>query len=191
MITARFYSRFIKTTIIQVYAPTNEAEAEEKDNFYEQLQKIVDATPRHDMLLILGHWNAKVGQQQVGEEGIVGKYGLQGERNGNGERFVAFCALNNLAILSTMVPHKDIHRYTWTSPNGQYRNQIDHVVIRSNFKRSVQDVKAYRGADVASDHNLVIAKTLLKLNRTGRKVHVLKRYDTSKLNKPETRKFQL
>ena len=140
------------------------------------------------MLLILGDWNAKVGQQQVGEEGIVGKYSLQGERNDNGERFVAFCALNHLAIVSTMFPHKDIHRYTWTSPNGQYRNQIDHVVIRSNFKRSVQDVRAYRGADVASDHNLVIAKTLLKLNRTGKKIHVVKRYDTSKLNMPETRK---
>ena len=56
----------------------------------------------------------------------------------------------------------------------------------------MQDVRAYRGADVASDHNLAIAKTLLKLNRTGRKVLVVKRYDTSKLNMPETRKkFQV
>ena len=80
-----------------------------------------------------------------------------------------------------------IYRYTWTSPN-----QIDHVAIRSNYERFVQDVRAYRGADVASDHNLAIAKTLLKLNRTGRKVLVVKRYDTSKLNMPETRKkFQV
>jgi len=56
----------------------------------------------------------------------------------------------------------------------------------------VQDVRAYRGTDVASDHNLVIAKTLLNLNRTSWKVHVVKRYDRSKLNMPETRKkFQL
>ena len=194
MITGRFYSRLIKTTIIQVYAPTNEAEEEGKDNFYEQLQKIVNATRRHDMLLILDDWNAKVGQQQVGEEGFVENYGLQGERNDNSEQVVAFCTLNNLTIVSTTFPHKDIHRYTWTSPNGQYRNQIDRLIvaIRSNFKRSVQDVRAYRGADVVSHYNLVIAKTLLKRNRTGRKVHVVKSYDTSKLNMPETRKkFQL
>ena len=119
-------------------------------------------------------------------------YGLKRERNYNGERFIAFCALNSLAIVSTMFPHKNIPRCTWTSPNDQYRNQIDHVVIRSNFKRSVQDVRAYRDADVGNDHNLVIAKTLLKLNRAGRKVHVVERYDTSKLSMPENRKrFQL
>ena len=55
----------------------------------------------------------------------------------------------------------------------------------------MQDVRASRGTDVASDHSLLIAKTLLKLNRTGRKVHVVKRYDISKLNMPETRHVQL
>ena len=192
IIEARFFSRFIKTTVIQVYAPTNEADDEVKDDFYEQLQKIVDEVPRHDMLLVIGDWNAKVGEQQLGEEGIVGRFGMIGERSDNGERFVSFCALNNLAIASTMFPHKEIHRYTWTSPNGQYHNQIDHMAVRSNFKRSVQDVRAYRGADCASDHNLVIAKTLLKLNRTGRRAVQVRRYETSKLNVPEIRKqFQL
>ena len=89
-----------------------------------------------------------------------------------------------------MFPHKEIHRYKWTSPNGQYHNQIDHVAVRSNFKRSGQDVRAFRSADCASDHNLV--KTLLKLNRTGRRAVQVRRYQTSKLNVPEIRKqFQL
>ena len=65
------------------------------------------------------------------------------EESDKGKRFVSFCALNNLAIASTMFPHKEIHRYKWTSPNGQYHNQIDHVAVRSNFKRSVQDVRAF------------------------------------------------
>ena len=64
IIKARFYSRFIKTTITQVYAATNEAEKQEKDDFYEQLQKIVDEVPRHDLLLVLGDWNPKVGGKQ-------------------------------------------------------------------------------------------------------------------------------
>ena len=166
--------------------------SEVKNDFYEQLQKIVDEVPRHDMLLVIGDWNAKVGEQQLGEKEIVGRFGMAGERSDNGERFVPFCALNNLAIASTTFPHKEIHRHTWTSPNGQYHNQNDHVAVRSNFKRSVQDVRAYRGADCASDHNLVIAKTLLKLNRSARRVVQVRRYETSKLNVPEIRKkFQL
>lgn len=90
------------------------------------------------------------------------------------------CALNNLAIASTMFP-QNIHRYTWTSPNGQHHNQIDHMAVHSNFKRSVQDVRAYRGADFASGHNLVIAKTLLKLAQRGKRVKKVRRYETSKL----------
>ena len=74
IIEARFFSHFIKTTVIQVYAPTNEADDELKDDFYEQLQKIVDEVLRHDMLLVIGDWNAKVGEQQLGEEGIAGKF---------------------------------------------------------------------------------------------------------------------
>ena len=66
IIEARFFSRFIETTAIQVYAPTNEADNELKDDLYEQLQKIVDEVPRRDMLLVIGDWNAKVGEQQLG-----------------------------------------------------------------------------------------------------------------------------
>ena len=64
-----------------------------------------------------------------------------------------------------MFPHKDIHKYTWTSPDGLHKNQIDHIAVNAKFKRSVRDTRAYRGADVGSDHNLVITETKLKLNR--------------------------
>ncbi|XP_078381473.1 uncharacterized protein LOC144664241 [Oculina patagonica] len=140
----------------------------------------------------MGDWNAKVGEMQEGESGTVGKHGLKCERNDNGERFVTFCASNNLAITSTMFPHKDVHKYTWTSPDGQHHNQIDHVAIRSRFKRSVQDTRTYRGADVGSDHNLVISKVKLRLNSTGKKQEGTIRYEKSKLRAPEVRQqFQL
>ena len=113
---------------------------------------------------------------------------MAGDRSDNRERMVSFCALDNLAIASTMFPHENIHKYTWTSPNGQHHNQIDHMAVRSNFKRLVQDVRAYRGADCASDHNLVIAKALLKLVRKGKRVETVRRYETSKLTVPEIRK---
>ena len=67
---------YIKTTIVQVDAPTNKVEDEAKETFYDQLQKVLDAVPRHDMLLVRGDWNAKVGTRQEGESGIVGEHGL-------------------------------------------------------------------------------------------------------------------
>lgn len=88
---SRFNSRFIKMAIIQVYAPTNEAEDQEKDDFYKQLQKIVDKVHCHDMLLVVGDWNAIVGEKQVEEKGIVGAFGMAGERSDNGERMVSLC----------------------------------------------------------------------------------------------------
>ena len=154
IISVRFYSWYIKTSIIQVYAPTNEAEVEAKDDFYDQLQKGIDNVPKHDILVLMGDWNAKVGERQFGEEGVMGKEALKSVRNDNGERFVEFCPTNGLVITSTSFPHKDINKYTWTSPDGRIRNQIDHVVVNSRFKRSVFDTRSYRGADISSDHNL-------------------------------------
>ena len=143
-ITTSFCSKYLKTTIVQVYAPTNEAEDEAKETLYDQLQKILDAVPRHDMLLVMGDWNAKLEARQEGESIIVGKHGLNCERNDNGDCFVTFCASNNFTITSTMFPHKDVHRYTWISPDCQHQNQIDHVAVRFQFKRSVQDMSAQR-----------------------------------------------
>ena len=163
IITAGFHFKYTKTAIVQVYAPTNEAEDEAKETFYDQLQKVLDAVPRHDMLLVMGDWNAKVGARQEGESGIVGKHGLICERNDNGDRFVFFCACNNLAITSTMFPHK----YTWDLPRWSLPESNRPRGNQVQFKRSVQDTRVHRGADVGSDHNLVIVKTKLKLNSTG------------------------
>ena len=107
----------------------NDAEPEVKDEFYEQLQAVIERAPSHDKLVMMGDWNAKVGRPNQGKEGIVGKHALEGDRTDNRERFVNFCALNNLAITSTMFPHKDIHKYTWTSPDGLHKNQILTILL--------------------------------------------------------------
>ena len=129
--------------MIQVYAPTNDADEDTKDLFYEQLQRVIDNTPRHDIIILSGDLIAKLVDKQEGEDGIAGIYGLKSERSDNGERLTAFCTINNLAITSTMLKHKDIHKYTWTSPNDQHKNQIDHIAINGCFKRSVLDVLAH------------------------------------------------
>ena len=192
IMTARFTSRFIKTTVVQVYAPTNEADEEAKDSFYDLLQRVTDEIPRHDMIMMMGDWNAKIGARQEGEDGVVGWHGLGDERSENGVRFVSFCAANNLAIVSTMFPHKNIHKYTWTAPNGRVRNQIDHVAVNGKFKRSVRDTRSYRGADSGSDHNLVITTVRLRLRGIVKNTSNVRRYDTAKLKIPEVKQqFQI
>ena len=93
----RSATRFIKTTVVQVYAPTNEADEETKDSSYDLLQTrfVTDEIPRHDMIMMMGNWNAKIGATQEGEDGVVGRHGLGDERSENGVRFVSFCAANN------------------------------------------------------------------------------------------------
>ena len=145
IITARFWSKFVKTTMIQVYAPTNDADEDTNDLFYEQLQRVINNIPRHDIIILSGDSNVKLGDEQDEEDGIVGIYGLKWERSDNGERLTAFCAINNLAITSTMFKHKDIHKHTWTSPNGHHKNQIDQIAINGRFKISVLGVRAHRG----------------------------------------------
>ena len=188
IIKARFYSKYIKTTVIQVYAPTNEAPEDVKDAFYEQLQAVIEDTPTHDMLILQGDFNAKVGRPGTGEEGIVGKFGLHEDRTDNGDRLVSLCMTYNLSIVTTAFKHKEIHKHTWTSPNGNHHNQIDHIAVSRRFRSSVSDARSYRGADVGSDHHLIVADVKLKLSRTNGVKNKSKKYDTLKLKLPEIQK---
>ena len=181
IITARFNSTHVKTTVIQAYAPTNVDSDANKDEFYEQLQSVYDETPKHDTVISMGDWNAKLGQQMPGEEGIVGKEVLQGERSDNRESFASSCAVNNMAVVTTQFKQKDIHKYTWTSPDGRTRNQIDHIAVNGKFRSSILNARAYRGADIGSDHNLVICDMKLKLSKVVKKANRTKKFDTLKL----------
>ena len=192
IITARLYSKYIKATIVQAYAPQNGSTDEVKDQFYEQLQSVLKDIPKHDMVIALGDFNAKIGAQMPGEEGIVGRHILEGDRTDNGARFVSACEVNNLAIVSTMFPHKDIHKQTWISPDGRTKNQIDHVTINGAFRRSVTDVRVYRAADVESDHNLLVGTIKLKLVSVKKQEGKRRKYDLQKLKVRETKqKFSL
>ena len=179
IIRARFYSKFAKTTVIQCYAPTELATEEEKDIFYGQLQDELDKTPRHDILLLMGDFNAKVGGDNEGFEGCIGREGM-GERNGNGQRFAELCMENGMVIGGTVFQHKDIHKLTWISPDGRTRNQIDHIAINQKWRGSMTDVRALRGADVGSDHLPVLCKIRLKLKRV-QKQQGAQLFDSSRL----------
>ena len=108
--------------------------------------------------------------------------------NDNGERLVELCGMNNLAIGGTIFPHKDIHKISWNSSNRCDKSQIDHPLINGKWRRSLQDVRLRRGADVGSDHHLVTAMVQLKLLRPRKATCHQKPFDVSKLKNEGTRR---
>ena len=117
MISVRFQGKPFNITIIQVYAPTSNAEEAEVERFYEDLQDLLEITPKKDVLCIIGYWNAKVGSQET--PGVTGKFGL-GIRNEAGQRLIEFCQENALAIVNTVFQQHKRRLYTWTLPDGQH-----------------------------------------------------------------------
>ncbi|XP_005894367.1 PREDICTED: craniofacial development protein 2-like isoform X1 [Bison bison bison] len=160
MISVRFQGKPFNLTVIQVYAPTPYAPEPEVYRFYEDLQHLLEITPKIDVLFIIGDWNAKVGSQEIPR--ITGKFGL-GVQNEAGRRLIEFCYQNRLVIANTLFQQHKRRLYTWTSPDGRYRDQIDYIICRQRWRSSVQSAKTRPGADCGSDHKLLIAKFRLKL----------------------------
>ena len=180
LLKVRLKGKHNNTTIIQCYAPTNDSSENDKEDFYMQLQAETEAAPRHDLIIVMGDLNAKVGTDNTDFEGVMGKHGI-GTRNDNGERLTEFCAMNNLIIGGTLFQHRDIHKLTWNSPNGRDKNQIDHLLINGKWRSSLLDVKVKRGADVGSDHHLVTACIKLKLKKSSNTTNTHKRFDVDQL----------
>ena len=125
MIAVHFQGKPFNITVIQVYAPTSNAEEAEVERFYEDLQDLPELTPQKDVLFIIGDWNATVGSQET--PGVTGKFGL-GIQNVAGQRLIEFCQENTLLIENTLFQQHKRRLYTRISPDGQYRNQIDYIL---------------------------------------------------------------
>ena len=117
MISVHLQGKPFNITLIQVYAPTSNAKETEVEWFYEDLQDLLEVTPKKDVLFIIGDWNAKVGSQET--PGVTGKFGL-GIRNEAGQRLIEFCRENALVIANTLFQQHKRRLYTWTSPDGQH-----------------------------------------------------------------------
>ena len=160
-----FQGKAFSTTVIQVYAPTSNAEEAEVEWFYEDLQDLLELTPKKDVLLNIGDWNAKVESQEIA--GVMGKFGL-GVQNEAKQRLIEFCQENSLVIANTLFQQHKRRLYTWTSPEGQYWNQIDYILCSQRWRSSIQSTKTRPGDDCGSDHELLIAKFRLKLKKVGK-----------------------
>ncbi|KAB0346413.1 hypothetical protein FD754_011270, partial [Muntiacus muntjak] len=165
MISVHFQGKPFNITVIQAYAPTSNAEEAEVEWFFEDLQDLLELTPQKDVLFMIGDWNAKVGSQET--RGVTGKFGL-GVWNEAGQRLVEFCQENALVIANTLFQQHKRRLYTWTSPDGQHRNQIDYILCSQRWRCCIQSAKTRLGADCGSDHELLIAKFRLKLKKVGK-----------------------
>ena len=143
--------------------PQPNTEEIEVEWFYEDLQDLLEVTPKKDVLFTIGDWNAKVGSQET--PGITGKFGL-GLQNEAGQR-LEFCQENILIIANTLFQQHKRRLYTWTSPDDQHRNQIDYILCSQRWRSSIQSAKTRPGADCGSDHELLIAKFRLRLKKVG------------------------
>ena len=162
MISVHFQDKPFNVTVIQLYAPTSNAEEAEVEQFYEDLQDILVVTPKKDVLFIIGDWNAKAGSQEI--PGVTGKFDL-GVQNEAGQRLIVFCQENALVVANTILQKHKRRLYIWTSTDGQHRNQTDYILCSQRWKCSIQSAKTRPGADCGSDHELLIAKFRLKLKK--------------------------
>ena len=118
-----------------------------------------------------------MGSQEIG--GVIDKFGL-GVQNEAGQSLIEFCQENALVTANILFQQHKKRLYTWTSPDGQYQNQIDCILCSQRWKSSIQSAKTRLGADCGSDHELLIAKFRLKLKKVGKTTRPF-RYDLHKI----------
>ena len=160
----RFQGKLFNITVIQVYAPTSSAE--DIEWFYEDLQDLLELTPPKDVLFIIGHSNAKGESREI--PGVTDKFGL-GVQNEAGQRLVEFCQENALVIANTLFQ--------------QCKRRLNQIIIFLQPKMEkiyIQSAKTRLGADCGSDHELLIAKFSLKLNKVGKTTRPF-RYDLNQI----------
>ena len=145
-----------------MYMPTTDHEEMEVDVWYERLEEILKDQKGKDNVVIMGDFNAVVGEGRDGKE--VGSYGL-GSRNERGEKLVEFCKRNKLMITNTWFEQEKRRRYTWKKPGDTGRFQIDYILVKQRFRNGVKSLQSYPGADIDSDHNLVSMRINVKLKK--------------------------
>ena len=161
MISVCFQGKAFSITVIQGYAPTRNAEEAEVEWFYEDLQDLLENTPK----MCHFHYRGLESQRRSQETpGVTHKFGL-GVQNEAGQKLIEFCQENALVIGNTLFRQHKRRLYTWTSPDGQHRKQTDYILCSQRWRSSIESAKTRQGAAHGSDHEPLIAKFRLKLKK--------------------------
>ena len=160
--------------VITAYGPNEDASKEEKDDFLNQLQLAVDNVKPNQEVMILGDLNARVGNKGDANFNVIGKEGEIAETE-NGEKLIEFCIRNKLKIANTFFKHKDIHKWTRVAETRGERSIIDYIIVTNSLFYSTHDVRVMRGAEIYSDHFLVVAKMNILPKQKDKKGKMSKR----------------
>ena len=176
-------------TLVSAYAPTMTNPDEVKDKFYEDLNSVITAVPKADKLIILGDFNARVGNDSTAWEGVIGKHGV-GKCNSNGLLLLQTCSEHELLITNTIFPLPIRNRTSWMHPRSKHWHLIDYVIIRKRDRRDIRVTKAMCGAECWTDHRLIVARLNLHIQpkRRPQGVKAPKRVNVNKLKTEDAKK---
>ena len=165
-------------TIISAYAPTELAQVEAKDSFYDELHTTISSIPAQNFLLVLGDFNARIGKTfHESFPQTIGRYFYHQETNDNGERLVSLCEISKLISTFHRQPHRNSHMWTWEHPDGVHKAEIDHILLREKWR----NCRTYSTAELGSDHRIVTAELKISL-RVPRPDQKIVRRDMQALN---------
>ena len=185
LMTVRLRASPFNITIIQLYAPTSSYDDSEVDEFYRELQSLLDQTPKQDILVVQGDWNAKSGEDAQKDWGEVGP-SCNPETNDRGLKLLDFATYNNLVLANTLGNHKPSRKCTWHCPDGTYHNQIDYILVNKRLRSCIKTARTrtFPGADVGSDHDMVMMTFQTRLKNSRKPTQPRIRFDIEKLNDP-------
>lgn len=186
LMVMRLKLAYTNMTLISAYAPTMDYPHEDKERFYEELDRLIQDTPHSDKLFLLGDFNARVGDNHEAWERVLGKHGM-GKENANGTLLLTTCAQNQLIITNTMFQQRNLFKGTWMHPRSHHWHQIDFIITRQRDAQDTHLTRAMRGTTAFSDHRMLRSKVALLLRppmRNRRQEPGTKKFNVRKLQEP-------
>ncbi|XP_033124302.1 uncharacterized protein LOC117122714 [Anneissia japonica] len=154
LIALEIQTKAVAITLICAYAPTLLADPEAKDDFYSELEALVDSFPPDSHLILLGDFNARIGKDHIAWPSCLGQFGI-GKMNENGQRLLELCTFNHLCITNTFFQSSVSHKVSWRHPRSKALHQIDHIITQRSFLNNINISCTYHSAICDTDHSLV------------------------------------
>ena len=164
ILTLRLSSMQGPVNLVCVYAPTLQASAETKDQFYESLDTVISKIPATEHIYLLGDFNARVGADRESWPNVLGHHGI-GKMNENGQRLLELCCYRKLCVTNTYFQNKACHKVSWRHPRSKHWHQLDMIITKRDSLNNVCNTRSYQSADCDTDHSLIATKVKLKPKR--------------------------
>ncbi|XP_041934160.1 uncharacterized protein LOC121696990 [Alosa sapidissima] len=147
-------------TLISAYAPTLDADNNTKEDFYHRLDEVIQKVPAADKLLLMGDFNARVGNEHLIWKKVIGQHGV-GKMNNNGHCLLSLCAEHELLITNSTFQMKKHCKTTWQHPRSKHWHLLDYIIVRQKDRQDVMITRAMRLAECWTDHRMVRSKLRL------------------------------